>query len=145
MLGLIRVFPFVPAFVPPYSPSCTFVLRSVPRVPTSLENGMRFVRCWLPCALVAAWLGAGATPLSAAELLGLDPLHIANEGKLVVVVAAESADQALIYLRGHPLGTNAAIIGTINAGDPGHVFVRGSLGLLRVLDEPSGAPLPRIC
>ena len=81
----------------------------------------------------------------AAELLGLDPLHIANEGKFVAVVAAETAEQALSCIRKHPLGTNATIIGAIGSHDPGHVFVRGSLGLLRVLDEPSGAPLPRIC
>ena len=99
---------------------------------------------------VSAEIEEVAIPLApatrgAAELLGLDPLYIANEGKLVAVIAADSAERALACLRAHPLGTNAALIGTIGSHDAGYVFVRGALGLLRVLDEPSGAPLPRIC
>jgi hydrogenase expression/formation protein HypE len=90
-----------------------------------------------------------AVPLSGAvrgacELLGLDPLYVANEGKLVAVVAPEDAQRALACLRRHPLGASAAIVGEVTA-DAGEVLVRGSLGALRVLDEPAGAPLPRIC
>ena len=101
-------------------------------------------------ASVSVEVAEAAIPLApttrgAAELLGLDPLYIANEGKLVAIVAADSAPRALTCLQGHPLGRKAALIGVIGDRDPGHVFVRGSLGLLRVLDEPSGAPLPRIC
>jgi hydrogenase expression/formation protein HypE len=99
---------------------------------------------------VSVRLEETAVPLSpavrgASELLGLDPLYIANEGKLVVVVALASADAALACLRGHPLGSRAARIGEILDGPAGDVLVRGPLGHLRVLDEPSGAPLPRIC
>jgi hydrogenase expression/formation protein HypE len=81
----------------------------------------------------------------ASELLGLDPLYVANEGKLLVVVSDDVADAALATLRRHPLGGAAAIIGTVLADGPPRVLVRGPLGATRVLDEPSGAPLPRIC
>lgn len=91
-----------------------------------------------------------ALPLSepvrgACELLGLDPLYVANEGKLLAVVAPEAVERALTCLRGHPLGTPAAEIGEVTAAAPPQVLVRNALGVLRVLDEPSGAPLPRIC
>jgi len=80
----------------------------------------------------------------ACALLGLDPLHVANEGKLVAVVAEAAAVQALAVLRSQPQGQQAAIIAEVVPGPP-QVLVRGALGVLRVLDEPSGAPLPRIC
>jgi hydrogenase expression/formation protein HypE len=91
-----------------------------------------------------------AVPLSepvrgAAELLGLDPLYVANEGKLVAVVPAEHAARAVALLRAHPRGRAAAVVGQVGADRTGQVLVRGGLGALRVLDEPTGAPLPRIC
>jgi hydrogenase expression/formation protein HypE len=99
---------------------------------------------------VAVRVDEAAVPLSdagrgACELLGLDPLYVANEGKIAAVVAPASAEAALACLRGHPLGTRASRIGEILEGPVGDVYVRGPLGRLRVLDEPSGAPLPRIC
>jgi hydrogenase expression/formation protein HypE len=81
----------------------------------------------------------------ACEILGLDPLYVANEGKLVAVVAGSDADLALACLRRHPMGVDAAVIGEVTDRAPPEVLVRGSLRALRVLDEPSGAPLPRIC
>ena len=82
---------------------------------------------------------------AACELLGLDPLYLANEGKLVVVCAAEDAEAALAALRAHPLGREAACIGTATA-DPHHfVQVRTAFGGQRMLDWLSGEPLPRIC
>ena len=90
-------------------------------------------------------------PLNAAvrgacEILGLDPLYVANEGKLVAVVATQDAERALACLRAHHLGRSAAVIGEVSDSAPSQVLVRGVLrGALRVLDEPSGAPLPRIC
>lgn len=94
-------------------------------------------------------LDEDARPLSeasrgACELLGLDPWFVANEGKLVAIVAPHSVDAALAALRSHSLGRDAAWIGAVKAGN-GHVLVRGGLGALRLLDEPTGAPLPRIC
>jgi hydrogenase expression/formation protein HypE len=81
----------------------------------------------------------------ACELLGLDPLHVANEGKLVAIVALEDAKRALACLRQSPLGRNATTIGEVVPGSEAQVLVRGLMGAVRVLDEPSGAPLPRIC
>jgi hydrogenase expression/formation protein HypE len=82
---------------------------------------------------------------AACELLGLDPLYIANEGKLVAIVAPEAADAARAALRAHPLGHAAERIGTVVA-DP-HRFVQMTtrLGGQRVVDWLSGEPLPRIC
>lgn len=82
---------------------------------------------------------------AACELLGLDPLYIANEGKCIVVCDAAFADAALDALRAHPLGRDAARIGTVTA-DP-HRFVQMSTGFggRRIVDWLSGEPLPRIC
>lgn len=81
----------------------------------------------------------------ACEILGLDPLTIANEGKLLAVVAADKAGAALEAMRAHPLGREAAIIGEIRADPPGMVFLRTDIGGTRVLDMLVGDPLPRIC
>lgn len=82
---------------------------------------------------------------SACELLGLDPLYVANEGKLVAIVAPEAADSALAALRRHPLGAQAACIGEVGA-DPHHfVQMDTRFGGRRVVDWLSGEQLPRIC
>ena len=81
----------------------------------------------------------------ACEILGLDPLTIANEGKLLAVVAPEAAEHALAVMRAHPLGREAAIIGSVQAEPPGLVFLRTEIGGMRVLDMLVGDPLPRIC
>ena len=82
---------------------------------------------------------------AACELLGLDPLYVANEGKLVAVVAADAADAALDALRAHPLGRRAARIGTVT--DDPHRFVQMAtrFGGRRIVDWLSGEQLPRIC
>ena len=81
----------------------------------------------------------------AAELLGLDPMTIANEGKLVAFVAADGADAALAALRAAPGGEQAAEIGEVRTEPPGMVLVQTAFGGKRVLDMPVGDPLPRIC
>jgi hydrogenase expression/formation protein HypE len=81
----------------------------------------------------------------ACEILGLDPLTIANEGKLLAIVAPEKAEQALATMRQHPLGRESAIIGTVQAEPQGMVFLRTDIGGMRVLDMLVGDPLPRIC
>jgi hydrogenase expression/formation protein HypE len=81
----------------------------------------------------------------ACEILGLDPLTIANEGKLLAIVAPEKADVALAAMRNHPLGREAVIIGEVQAEPAGLVFLRTDIGGLRVLDMLVGDPLPRIC
>lgn len=81
----------------------------------------------------------------ACEILGLDPLTIANEGKLLAVVAPERTDATLAAMRAHPLGNEAAIIGSVQPGPAGMVFLRTDIGGTRVLDMLVGDPLPRIC
>jgi len=79
------------------------------------------------------------------EILGLDPLHVANEGRLVAFVPPDDAERALEELRRDPLGAGAQRIGTVAAGTPGSVSLRGSFGTNRILDMLSGEQLPRIC
>ena len=83
--------------------------------------------------------------LGACELLGLDPLYVANEGKLVAIVAPEGAEQILAAMRSHPLGRQAQIIGTVTEAQPGMVTMRTVLGTTRIVDLLSGDQLPRIC
>ncbi len=87
----------------------------------------------------------GEAVRGACEILGLDPLYVANEGKCLVIVAAEVADAVLAALRGHPLGRAAAIIGQVIEDHPGKVTMRSRIGGLRIVDMLSGEQLPRIC
>ncbi len=80
-----------------------------------------------------------------AELLGIDPMYVANEGKLIAFVAPEAAEDALAALRAGPEGGQAADIGEVCAEPPGMVLVETAFGGRRVMDELVGDPLPRIC
>ncbi|WP_237151645.1 hydrogenase expression/formation protein HypE [Oryzibacter oryziterrae] len=82
---------------------------------------------------------------AACELLGLDPLFVANEGKLIAVVAPEAADALLAAMRAHPLGENAAIIGEVVEDDQHFVQMTTGFGGGRIVDWLSGEQLPRIC
>lgn len=82
---------------------------------------------------------------AACELLGLDPLYVANEGKLVAVVAADAADSVLAAMRAHPLGRDAALIGEVIEDDHRFVQMTTSFGGGRIVDWLSGEQLPRIC
>jgi len=82
---------------------------------------------------------------AACELLGIDPLYVANEGKVIAVTAAEQADTAIEALRGHPLGADAAVIGEISSEPPGLVVLVTPVGGTRIVDMLVGDPLPRIC
>jgi hydrogenase expression/formation protein HypE len=82
---------------------------------------------------------------AACELLGLDPLYVANEGKLICICAPEHADELLAAMRAHPLGANAAIIGAVHE-DPHHfVQMETAFGGKRIVDWLTGEQLPRIC
>jgi hydrogenase expression/formation protein HypE len=81
----------------------------------------------------------------ACELLGLDPLYVANEGKLVAVVSEGESEKLVEALREHPLGRRAAVIGRILEDGPGIVRALSSVGGERVVTLPAGEPLPRIC
>ena len=81
---------------------------------------------------------------AAAELLGIDPLQVANEGKVVMGVRAEDAEKILAALKAHPRGRDAAIVGTCVAQNPGRIVLDTGFGR-RLLAEPEGDPMPRIC
>ncbi|MBZ5514653.1 MAG: hydrogenase expression/formation protein HypE [Acidobacteriia bacterium] len=81
----------------------------------------------------------------ACELLGLDPLYVANEGKLVAIVAPEVIEDVLAAMRSHPLGERADLIGTVTEAHPGVVAMRTLIGTTRIVDMLAGDQLPRIC
>jgi hydrogenase expression/formation protein HypE len=81
----------------------------------------------------------------ACELLGFDPLYVANEGKLVAIVDERAAEPILAAMRAHPLGRQAQMIGTVTAAPAGMVSLRTALGTTRIVDMLSGDQLPRIC
>jgi len=83
--------------------------------------------------------------MAACELLGFDPLYVANEGKLVAVVAASDADKVLSRMRQNQYGAEAAIIGEVVNEHPGKVVMKTHLGSSRIIDMPVGELLPRIC
>jgi hydrogenase expression/formation protein HypE len=101
-------------------------------------------------AEVAVVLQESALPIrgvvnGACEILGIDPLYVANEGKLIAVVPPEEADAALAALRAHPTGEHAAIIGEVRDDPPGIVVLNTGFGGNRIVDMLVGDPLPRIC
>ena len=81
----------------------------------------------------------------ACEVLGLDPLYVANEGKLIAVVEAKMADLMLAAMRNHPLGKDARMVGTVTGTHRGLVTMRTALGTSRIVDMLTGDQLPRIC
>ncbi len=105
---------------------------------------------------IAAQSGAGmmidegAIPIreevkGACELLGLDPLYVANEGKLIAIVDPAVADRLVEAMRRHPLGAESRVIGTVNDGPAGMVTMRTVFGTTRIVDMLAGDQLPRIC
>jgi hydrogenase expression/formation protein HypE len=99
---------------------------------------------------VAVWVEESRIPVQeevrgACELLGLDPLILANEGKLIAIVGAAEAGEILAAMKTHPLGKDAALIGEVRAEPAERVILRTSIGSTRILDMLVGEPLPRIC
>ncbi len=82
---------------------------------------------------------------SACEILGMDPIYVANEGKLIAIVAAEAADALLAKMQQHPLAAKATIIGQVVEAHPGMVVSKTGIGGTRVVDMQIGEQLPRIC
>jgi hydrogenase expression/formation protein HypE len=101
-------------------------------------------------AKVGMLLNEASVPISeevkgACEILGLDPLYVANEGKLLAIVAAGDVDPVLHALQSHALGKDAAVIGEVTSEHPGMVMMKTRVGGTRVVDMLSGEQLPRIC
>ncbi len=92
-----------------------------------------------------ARLPVAASVRAACEMLGMDPVYVANEGKLVAIVPAEWAEPLLERMRAHPLGQHAAIIGRVTDAHAGVVAARTTLGTTRVVPMQIGEQLPRIC
>jgi hydrogenase expression/formation protein HypE len=90
-------------------------------------------------------LPASAEVRGVCELLGLDPLHVANEGTMLVAVRQGSADRAIDALRTAAISRQATLVGRVQARQLSPVLVKRGLGRYLPLDEPLGAPLPRIC
>jgi hydrogenase expression/formation protein HypE len=82
---------------------------------------------------------------AACEMLGLDPLHVANEGRFIAFVATKDAEHALNILHGHTVSAGAALIGKVSEKSAPLVTLRSAIGASRILDMPSGEQLPRIC
>jgi hydrogenase expression/formation protein HypE len=112
------------------------VASTLNEIATQAKVGVRLEETRIP---------VGEDVRGACEILGLDPLYVANEGKCLVVVAPEAADAALEALRCHPLGRNAARIGEVVADHPGRVVMKSRIGGLRIVDLLTGEQLPRIC
>lgn len=83
--------------------------------------------------------------MSACEILGIDPLYVANEGKFIAIVGHKYAQLALEIMRSHPLGRDATIIGSVLREPPQRVLLRTTLGVRRIVETFSGEQLPRIC
>ena len=81
----------------------------------------------------------------ASEILGIDPLYVASEGRLVAIVDGAEAEAALAAMRSHPLGQGAAIIGAVKDDPPTLVLLKTEFGGTRIVDMLIGDPLPRIC
>lgn len=138
------VFPLVEALARS-APSSVLWMRDPTRggVATALNELAR--DCGLGVVLSEELLPMRDAVRGACELLGLDPLHIANEGQILAIVAAEAAGAALAVLHGTPGGEDARIIGEVGEQPAGSVLVKTAYGGSRIVDMLVGDPLPRIC
>lgn len=112
------------------------VAASLNEFATSSDVGIRIKEEFLP---------VNKAVQGACEILGLDPLYIANEGKMIVIVGRDKAGEVLQAMRSHPLGKEATIIGDVVSEKPGLVQMLTPLGTWRIVDMPVGEQLPRIC
>jgi hydrogenase expression/formation protein HypE len=112
-------------------------------VATSLNEIAGFANCGIEIDEAAVPVHAHVA--SACEILGLDPLLVANEGKLLAIVPAETADRVLVAMRAHEYGRQAVVLGRVVAEHPRMVVMRTAVGGTRVIPMPIGEQLPRIC
>ncbi|NLT96503.1 MAG: hydrogenase expression/formation protein HypE [Clostridia bacterium] len=148
-------------FTPPLSSDCTYLNYLIDRV-LNLSSGIKCMRDPTRGGLattlneLAQQAGLGiklyeeAVPIDpqvrrACSMLGLDPLYLANEGKVIIIVSAKDASRVLEEIRKFDIGKNANIIGEVTDAHPSKVVMETELGTLRVLRMLEGEPLPRIC
>ena len=127
------------------SPSAVHVLRDATRGGLSAVLNELAVSSGVGIEIEETRVPVKPSVQAACEMLGLDPYYIANEGKLVAIVAAEAADVVLAAMQTHLYGKDAAIIGRVVTDNPGMVSSRTIIGGMRILDMPVGELLPRIC
>jgi hydrogenase expression/formation protein HypE len=129
----------------PAAPGFLHTLRDPTRggVATTLNEIAK--RAHVGMALSEPSIPVRETVKGACELLGLDPLYVANEGKLLAIVRSDMADAVLAQMRAHPLGRDAALIGHVVPDHPGMVLMKTEIGGTRVLDLMFSEQLPRIC
>ena len=105
---------------------------------------------WAQKSNVSLWLNETTIPISddvrvISEIFGIDPLHVSCEGKAIIAVHPEDAEEVIKALKSNPLGQNASIIGEAKKDRAGKVFLKTSIGGHRILDKPVGEPIPRVC
>jgi hydrogenase expression/formation protein HypE len=96
-------------------------------------------------AIEASSIPTDPRVIAACELLGIDPIHVACEGTMVIAIPANQSAMALEVLRKIPIAASSAIIGTVVEKTAAPVMIRRGLGRYQAIDQPTGAPLPRIC
>ena len=105
---------------------------------------------WASKSNISIWLDETSLPISEdvqviSDIFGIDPLHVSCEGKAIIAVHPEDADNVLSLLKANPLGSRAAIIGNVKSTRKGQVFLKTAIGGHRILDKPVGEPIPRVC
>ncbi len=105
---------------------------------------------WAEKSSVSIWIDENQIPISeevqiVSEIFGIDPLHVSCEGKAIIAVHPEDAEEVLQSLRSSPLGRKATIIGEARKERSGKIFMKTSIGGHRILDKPVGEPIPRVC
>lgn len=91
------------------------------------------------------WIPVNPEVSAACEMLGFDPLYVANEGKVIIILPAEDAEEVLFIMRKHQYGKNATLIGSVHTESSGNVLLKTTIGGKRLLSVMSGEMLPRIC
>lgn len=105
---------------------------------------------WAVKSQVSIWVDEGQIKVkkevrSVCEILGLDPMEITNEGKAIICVKSDEADNCLKLIQETPIGKDAVILGEVKAEKPGRVFMKTQVGGTRIIEMPMGEPIPRVC
>ncbi len=105
---------------------------------------------WARKSNVSIWIDEASIPISedvkiVSDIFGIDPLNVSCEGKAIIAVHPEDAEQVIKLLKSHQLGLNASVIGQVKSTRKGQVLLKTAIGGHRILDKPVGEPIPRVC